>query len=71
MNQPSTEERLVSMESHLAHLERLVDQLNAVVRQQDSELRQLNKGQQGLTQKLQTYELEQIQKQNEKPPHYE
>ena len=71
MKTPSTEERLVELESHLAHLERLVEQLNTVVRQQDAELRQLSKGQLGLTQKLQTYELEQIQKQNEKPPHYE
>lgn len=69
--EPATEERLLKIENHLAQLEHLVDQLNEAVLEKENQLRQLRKHHHQLNQRLQTFEMEQIQKQNERPPHYE
>jgi len=71
MTEPNVESRIVTIESHLAELEHLVDRLNEVIQEQNRQLRQFSKAQNQLTQKIQIFELDQIQKNNEKPPHYQ
>ena len=70
MNQEDIESRIISLESHIAQLEHLVDRLNEVVQEQDRQLRQFSKAQHHLTEKIQSIELDQIQKHNTRPPHY-
>ena len=71
MSEQNFDERIIQIESNLAQLEHLVDRLNEVIQDQDKQLRQFSKAQVHLTQKIQTFELDQIQRQNDKPPHYE
>ena len=70
MKDRDLESRIISIETHVAELEHLVDRLNEVIQEQDRQLRQFSKAQHHLTEKIQTIELDQIQKQNTKPPHY-
>ncbi len=64
-------ERLTSLESAVAHLEHLTDQLNGVVTEQARELAQLRKHLQKQADTLETIELDRIKATNPKPPHHQ
>ena len=64
-------ERLANLESKIAHLELLADQLNEVVIGQGRELTHLKRKLDGQAQSLHAIELERIRETNPKPPHYE
>ncbi|HEY5042494.1 MAG TPA: SlyX family protein [Verrucomicrobiae bacterium] len=66
-----TSARLGKIESHLAHLEHQVEQLNAVVIEQGKLLERLKKEVQRQTSAMETLELERIKSNNAKPPHYQ
>jgi uncharacterized coiled-coil protein SlyX len=59
------------LESSLAHLEHQVEQLNGVVVEQVKLLERLKKEVQRQTTAMQTLEIERIQSNNQKPPHYQ
>lgn len=59
------------LESNLAHLEHQVEQLNGVVVEQVKLLERLKKEVQRQTTAMQSLELERIQANNQKPPHYQ
>lgn len=63
--------RLEQIESHLAHLERQYDDLNAVVIEQGKQIRKLQTLQQRTSQTVETIELDRIKATNPKPPHYQ
>ena len=63
-------QRTEKVESHLAHLERQVEQLNGVVIEQGKLLERLKREVQRQSAAMQTLELERIQSNNSKPPHY-
>ena len=67
----TNEERLEKIETTLAHLERLLDQLNQVTTEQSATLRRLQTQQQRMATSLETAELERIKATNAKPPHYQ
>ncbi len=62
-------ERFTRLESTIAHLEYLTEQLNGVVTEQGRQLTQLRKQMQRQSQALETMELERIKSTNPKPPH--
>ncbi len=63
--------RMDKLESNLAYLEHQVEQLNGVVVEQVKLLERLKKEVQRQTTAMQTMELERIQANNQKPPHYQ
>jgi uncharacterized coiled-coil protein SlyX len=63
--------RFGRLESNLAYLEHLTEQLNAVVTEQGRELEQLKKVLQKQSLTLENIELERIRSTNPKPPHYQ
>jgi len=63
--------RMDKLESNLAHLEHQVEQLNGVVVEQVKLLERLKKEVQRQTTAMQSLELERIQANNQKPPHYQ
>ena len=63
--------RLVNLESNLAHLEQLCEQLNQVVVTQGKQLARLRAQQDQAGQTLATIELERVKATNPKPPHYQ
>jgi uncharacterized coiled-coil protein SlyX len=63
--------RVEKIESNLAHLEHQVEQLNAVLIEQVKLLERLKKEVQRQSAAMQTLELERIQSNNQKPPHYQ
>ena len=63
-------ERIEKLESHIAHLERQIDQLNEVVVQQTQELERFKKHLGRVSQSLENAELERIKSVDTKPPHY-
>ena len=63
--------RLDKLETHVAHLERQMDELNAVVVEQVKWLERLKKEVQRQSSAMQTMELEHIKANNQKPPHYQ
>ncbi len=63
--------RMDKLETHLAHLEHHVDQLNAVIIEQGKLLDRLKKEVQRQSSILQTLELERMKSNNQKPPHYQ
>jgi len=63
--------RLGRIESHLAHLEHQVDEMNAVILAQDKLLERLKKDVQRQTTAMESLELERIKDNNAKPPHYQ
>ena len=63
--------RMDKLESHLAHLEHQVEQMNAVVVEQVKLLDRLKKEVQRQTTAMQTLELERIKSNVPKPPHYQ
>lgn len=64
-------ERLTRLESAIAHLEHLTEQLNEVVTDQGRQLDHLKKKLDHQAQSLETIELERIRSTNPKPPHYQ
>ena len=71
MPQPNNDERLEKIEATLAHMERLLDQLNQVAIEQSATIRRLQTQQQRLATSVETAELERIKSTNTKPPHYQ
>jgi len=63
-------QRLEKLESHVAHLEHQVEQLNGVVTTQDKLLERLKKEVQRQSSAMETMELERIKANNPKPPHH-
>jgi uncharacterized coiled-coil protein SlyX len=64
-------ERLNRIESHLAHVEHLCDQLNQVVLEQGRQLARLTAQQQRACETIESIELERIKGTQQKPPHYQ
>ena len=64
-------QRIDKLESHLAHLERQVEQLNEVIIEQGKVLDRLKKETQRQSAIMQTLELERIKSNVQKPPHYQ
>ena len=64
-----TNERFVRLESHVAELERLVEELNQVVIEQGKMLRKLQQQQQQVASTVETMELDRIRSNVQKPPH--
>jgi uncharacterized coiled-coil protein SlyX len=62
---------LEKLESHIAHLEHQVEQLNSVVVEQGKWLARLQKEVQRQSNAMQTLELDRIKGNNQKPPHYQ
>jgi SlyX protein len=63
--------RTKKLEASLAHLEHQVEQLNGVVIEQGKLLERLKKEVQRQTRAMESLELERIQSNNQKPPHYQ
>ena len=63
--------RIEKIETHLAHLEHQVEQLNGVVVEQAKLLERLKKEVQRQSSAMQTMELEGIKSNQQKPPHYQ
>jgi uncharacterized coiled-coil protein SlyX len=64
-------ERLQKLEAHVLHLEHHLEQLNEVVIDQGKLVARLKKEVQRQSDALQTQELDRIQSNNAKPPHYQ
>jgi SlyX protein len=62
--------RLGKIESHVAHLEHQVEQLNGVVIEQGKLLERLKKEVQRQASAMEALELERIKANNPKPPHH-
>lgn len=69
MNEESSE-RFARLESHIAHLEHQVEQLNEVVVEQGKTMDRLVKQVQLQARAMETAELERAKANNQKPPHY-
>lgn len=63
--------RLERIEAHLAHVERLHDQLNEAVVEQSRLLKKLQTQVRRVSETVETAELERIRATNPKPPHYQ
>jgi uncharacterized coiled-coil protein SlyX len=63
--------RTEKLEFTVAHLEHQVEQLHGVVIEQGKLLERLKKEVQRQTRAMETLELERIQSNNQKPPHYQ
>jgi SlyX protein len=63
--------RVEKLESHLAHLEHQVEQLNGVVIEQGKLLERLKKEVHRQSTAMQTLELDAIKSNQQKPPHYQ
>jgi SlyX protein len=64
-------DRLIRLETAVAHLEHLTEQLNEVITDQGRQLDHLRKRLELQAQSLETIELERIRSTNPKPPHYQ
>jgi SlyX protein len=64
-------QRMDKLESHVAHLEHQVEQLNGVIIEQGRLLDRLKKEVQRQSSILQTLELERMKSNVRKPPHYQ
>jgi len=69
MNEQSSE-RFARLESHMAHLEHQVEQLNEVVVEQAKTIDRLVKQVQLQARAMETAELERAKANSQKPPHY-
>lgn len=69
--QEENSQRLDKLESHLAHLEHQVEQLNGVVIEQGKLLDRLRKETQRQSGIMQTLDLASIKSNVQKPPHYQ
>lgn len=65
-----TSERFARLESHLAHLEHQLEQLNGVVIEQSTIIERLRKQVQLQARTLETSVIEQAKANNPKPPHH-
>ena len=65
------EERLVKIESVLAHLEQLTESLNETVAGQDKALRRLTQQMDQLTDRIAAEDIKAAKDNTTKPPHYE
>ncbi|MBL9170164.1 MAG: SlyX family protein [Verrucomicrobiales bacterium] len=63
------EQRFVSLESHVAELERMADELNKIVIEHGKAIRRLQSQQTEMNDTLRTVEIERIRNTNPKPPH--
>ena len=63
--------RIEKIETHVAHLEHQLEQLNGVVIEQSKLLERLKKEVQRQSSAIQTMELEGIKSNQQKPPHYQ
>ena len=63
------DDRLVKIESALAHLEQLTETLNQTVIEQDKTIRRLNQQVDQLTERMAADDLESIKGNNAPPPH--
>ena len=63
-------DRLMKIESNLAELERLYDQLNQVVIAQGKALNRMRQMQEQISDTVETIEMDRIKSTNAKPPHY-
>jgi SlyX protein len=63
--------RLEKIESHVAHLEHQVEQLNGVVIEQGKLVERLKREVQRQSTAMETLELERIKSNNPKPPHHQ
>lgn len=63
-------QRLEKLESHMAHLEYQVEQLNEVLVDQGKLIERLKKEVQRQSGMLQSFELDQIKSNNPRPPHH-
>lgn len=63
-------ERLDRLESHIAHLEHQVEQLNEVIIGQGRTIERLSKQVQLQSRTLATFEIDRAKADNPKPPHY-
>ena len=70
MNSDS-EERLERVETAIAHLEKLCEELNRVIIEQDKAIRRLQARQQQLSESVEQTEIDRIKATNPKPPHYQ
>lgn len=66
-----TSQRLDKLESHLAHLEHQVEQLNEVLTEQSQLIEVLKKQVQRQSGVLETMEMERIKANNPRPPHHQ
>src|SRR5690242_20629366 len=64
------DQRLEKLESHVAHLERQYEELNAVVIEQGRILGRIQKELLQTSRAVETMELERIKANNARPPHY-
>lgn len=64
-------QRMDKLESHVAHLEHQVEQLNGVIIDQGKLLDRLKKEVRRQSSIMQTLELERMKSNNQKPPHYQ
>jgi SlyX protein len=69
--QEENSQRIYKLESHLAHLEHQVEQLNGVVIEQGKLLDRLKKETQRQSGIMQTLDLERMKSNVQKPPHYQ
>ncbi len=65
------EQRLASIEAHVAHLEKHHDELNGVIIEQGKLLKKLQTKVGRISDSLETEELDRIKSTNPKPPHYQ
>ena len=64
-------DRIVKIESAVAHLEQLTETLNETVIEQDKTLRRLNQQLEQLTERMTKDNADSIKSNNTKPPHYQ
>ncbi|MSR66262.1 MAG: SlyX family protein [Pedosphaera sp.] len=67
----TNEDRLVRIESHVAELEQLVEELNGVIVEQQKQISKLQLQASNFSQLIQWQELERIKETKTKPPHYQ
>ena len=65
------EDRIVKIESAVAHLEQLTETLNETVIEQDKTLRRLNQQLEQLTERMAKDNADSIKSNTTKPPHYQ
>ena len=71
MKSAELQRRLERIEAHLAHVERLHDELNEVVIDQARLLKKLQTQVRRVANSVEAAELERIRATNPKPPHYQ
>ena len=71
MKSNDLQRRLERIEAHLAHIERLHDELNEVVVEQARMLKKLQTHLQRVSNTVESAEMERIRATNPRPPHYQ